>query len=277
MTAGWLRTVVGVALVLCCQAPARWAEAEPAAAQPGSTEQQARTAFERGRIHYDNGEFAPAAEAFEQAYKLSGREGLLYNIYLAYRDAGSEEQAAEALRSYLTRVEVVENRAQLESRLKALDAGIAQRQQEQADAAKLDEQRRAADSQKPVLLPDAARTSEPRPRWWLVPVSVMGAGAALSLSAVVTGVMAQDKANELEDNCRAGQCDERFRATADSGHTLAVVTDVLLFGGLATAAVGGALLYFKRPREAPPAAQPRTSASVVCTRAVCGGSVALRF
>jgi hypothetical protein len=93
----------------------------------------------------------------------------------------------------------------------------------------------------------------------------------------VTGVMAESKANELEDNCRDGQCDEKYRSTADSGHTLAVVTDVLLFGGIATIAVGGALLYFKRPRETAPTAQPRASGSVVCTRSLCGGSVALRF
>lgn len=276
MRSGWLSCGVWIALVLVSFTPPRTAQAQNAA--PAGSEQQARTAFESGRIHYDNGEFDAAASAFEEAYELSGREGLLYNIYLAYRDAGAEEQAAEALRSFLTRVEVIENRAQLESRLKALDAGIQQKRAEQAEAQRLEEQRRSQEQQK-VAAAVAAPSSEfaPKPRWWLVPVSVMGAGGALALSSVVTGVMAQNKANELEDNCPAGQCDERYRSTADSGHTLAVVTDVLLFGGLATVAVGGALLYFKRPREAPPAAESRASAAVVCTRSVCGGSVALRF
>ena len=63
-----------------------------------SPENQAREAFERGRIHYDNGDFARAAGAFEEAYKLSGREGLLYNLYLAYRDANEQENLFRAVK-----------------------------------------------------------------------------------------------------------------------------------------------------------------------------------
>jgi tetratricopeptide (TPR) repeat protein len=277
MRSGWLSSALWIALVFVSLTPPTAAVAQ-SSATPAGNEQQARTAFERGRIHYDNGEFDAAAAAFEEAYRLSGREGLLYNIYLAYRDASAEEQAAEALRSFLAHVEVIENRAQLESRLKALDEGIRQKQAEQAEAQRLEEQRRNEEQHRlatTVVAPSAE--AAPKPRWWLVPVSVMGAGGALALGSVVTGVMAQNNANQLEDNCHAGQCDERFRSTADSGHALAVTTDVLLFGGLATVAVGGALLYFKRPREAAPAPEPRTSAAVICTRSLCGGSVALRF
>src|SRR5690606_25712958 len=121
-------------------------------------ENQAREAFERGRIHYDNGDFARAAAAFEEAYKLSGREGLLYNLYLAYRDANEQEKAAEALRNYLVKVEVIENRAQLESRLKALEAGIAQRK---ADDAREAEAQRRADEQRAQA--SASASQQPAP------------------------------------------------------------------------------------------------------------------
>src|SRR5262245_31875642 len=71
---------------------------------PDSAEGRARESFNRGRIHYENGEFEAAALAFEEAYGLSGRHALLYNLYLAYRDANNQEKAAEALKNYLDRV-----------------------------------------------------------------------------------------------------------------------------------------------------------------------------
>lgn len=246
---------------------------------------QAREAFERGRIHYDNGEFAKASGAFEEAYKLSGREGLLYNLYLAYRDANEQGKAAEALRGYLAKVEVIENRAQLEARLKALDEGIAQRKA--AEAAKAEQERerereraeqeraaqQAAAASQPLAPPVAA---PPKDKWWLVPVAVMSGGGALMLGGVVTGVMANSRSSELEDKCVDGQCPPDLKSTADSGKTLALVTDVLLFGGLATAVAGGVLLFLKKPKEQAPA-KAGPSANVSCSRSGCAGTVSLQF
>jgi tetratricopeptide (TPR) repeat protein len=251
------------------------AQARPAApATASGTEQQAREAFERGRIHYENGEFAKASVAFEEAYQLSGRPGLLYNLYLAYRDANEPEKAAEALRAYLAKVEVVENRPQLEARLRALDEGIAQRK-----AAQAAEAAQRAQTPEPSAPPPPPPPSEPAPsgHWWLMPVSVMGAGGVLMLASIPTGVMANNKANDLESECKNGFCpDPGLKSTADSGKTLALVTDVLLFGGLATAAVGGVLLLLKkRKKDTSTDTGPR--AGFACSRAGCAGNVSLRF
>jgi tetratricopeptide (TPR) repeat protein len=265
-------------------APAQATPAAPSGA-PTGTENQAREAFERGRIHYDNGDFARAAGAFEEAYKLSGREGLLYNLYLAYRDANQQEKAAEALRNYLAKVEVIENRAQLESRLKALEAGIAQRKADEAREAeeqKRNEEQRAQ-HEKELAAQKAAAQSAPADaaaedkKWWLTPVIVMAAGGALMVGSLPTGLMANSKAKKLEDECPSGKgCDPSLKSTADSGKTLAVVTDVLLFGGLATVAVGGVLMLLKRPKTQR-AADDSPRANVSCTRAGCAGTVSMRF
>jgi tetratricopeptide (TPR) repeat protein len=278
MTSRWL--AVGLLLCLCGQLPSGRVSAQARPASPAaSTEVQAREAFERGRIHYDNGEFAKASVAFEEAYKLSGREGLLYNLYLAYRDANEQEKAAEALRQYLARVEVIENRAQLEARLKALDEGIAQRKAAEAAEAAERERAAAAAAAAPVAAASQApgQAAEPAPgRWWLVPVTVMSAGGALMLGSIATGVMANNKAKELEDGCDGNMCTSDLKSTADSGKTLAVVTDVLLFGGLATAAVGGVLLLLKKPKK-DARADSAPEAHFACTRAGCAGGVSLRF
>jgi hypothetical protein len=259
------------------------AAAAPAAA-PSSTEIQAREAFERGRIHYDNGDFPRAATAFEEAYRLSGRDGLLYNLYLAYRDANNQDKAAEALRSYLTKVEVIENRPQLESRLKALDEGIAQRKarealeaEERASESRQQAERDAAAKQAAASPSPAAPPPEENKKWWLPGVAVAAGGAALMLGSIGTGVMASSKASELEDKCPTKKdCDPSLKSTADSGKTMAVVTDVLLFGGAAVVVVGGVLLLLKRPKKGA-SKQDTAKADVSCTRAGCYGAVTLRF
>lgn len=273
---------------LPAQAQAKPSQAKPAAEQAkpagSTTEAQAREAFERGRIHYDNGDFPRAAAAFEEAYKLSGREGLLYNLYLSYRDANEDEKAAEALRAYLTKVEVIENRAQLEARLKALDAGIAQRKAAEAkQAAERERLAREQAAQKAAAeaAAEKAAASTPAPveedkRWWRTPVIVMGAGGALMAGSLVTGLMSNAKQKDLEDQCEGKVCDPSLKSTADSGKTLALVTDVLLFSGAATVVVGGVLLLLKKPRKKPDVeATPR--ANVSCTRTGCFGRVSMRF
>ena len=65
----------------------------------------ARMRYQAGLAKYDAGLFAEAAEEFEAAYQASPRPELLYNIYLARRDAGQTERAIDALRRYLPHVD----------------------------------------------------------------------------------------------------------------------------------------------------------------------------
>jgi tetratricopeptide (TPR) repeat protein len=269
MRAGsWLAAVaLGIAIV---SSGARvHAQATPTQAVD---ETQAREAFSRGRIHYDNGEFDQAATAFEEAYSLSHRHALLYNLYLAYRDANQQEKAAEALRNYLDRVEVIENRPQLEARLKALEDGIAARKAQEAAKAQA---AAAPSSNAAATHSEASLGEEPENKhWWVTPVILGSAGAAVMVGGVATGLMANSKQKELDDKCMNGTCDPSLKATADSGKTLALVTDILLSGGGAALVVGTVLFFVKKPKSSE---QPSTSASAVCTPRLCGGSVAVRF
>src|ERR1700748_2588956 len=109
-------TTLLVGLALCTAQP-RIAHAQPSAqAAPGAPsaddEEKARGHFRLGRAYYDNGDFAQAAIEFEAAYRISGKAALLYNIYLAYRDASDTRHAADALRKYLQLEQKIENRGQ---------------------------------------------------------------------------------------------------------------------------------------------------------------------
>ncbi|MDB4988974.1 MAG: hypothetical protein JWN04_4152 [Myxococcaceae bacterium] len=245
---------------------------------PPVNEKAARDAFERGRVFYDAGAFDQASSSFEEAYRLSGRDQLLYNIYLSYRDANQPAKAAEALRGYLAKVPNVDNRAQLESRLAALDQGL-QREREQRDA-----QARAQAAPQPlpaaavVPVPVAApvaRAHEPRSARFWAGVSLVSVGGALMLTSIATGVMAHNDASKLKDHCTGKVCDDSLKSTADSGRTLAHTTDGLLFGGLALAAGGTALLFLFGGLERDASAPPPVTA--LCSSHGCVAATTLRF
>jgi len=245
----------------------------PAPGPTAGNEQAARDAFERGRVFYDAGEFDQASSSFEEAYRLSGRDGLLYNIYLANRDANQQEKAAAALRDYLAKVPNIDNRAQLEARLTALEAGLArQREQDQQPLPAV-----AAPTPEPAAPVAPPPATSPRNWRFYAGVSLAAAGGAALLSSIATGVLTNKRESKLEDSCDGKLCDASLEDTADSGKRLAITTDALLFGGIALAGAGAALLVFGGwPRAETRAAHtPRVTAA--CSFDGCLARTSLRF
>jgi hypothetical protein len=266
-------------------------------------EEQARAAFRLGRAHYDNGDFLKAAEQFEKAYRLSKKPELLYNIYVAYRDANMTRQAAEALRGYLTDANDIPNRGQLKSRLESLERAIAEEEQKNAaqpvpSAAPAPGTQTVAERQpaqgKPQSSVQTAAPSEPvaesqpqqpsetpmdaggkgRP---LTPFILMGVGGALVIGSIITGVMASSASSELKDKCPSKEnCDPELKSTKSRGQALAVTTDIMLFGGIATAGVGVVLFFLQSPSESEPSGEPAPVA-LGCGPSGCYGSVRVAF
>lgn len=63
--------------------------------------ERAKTAFEKGKRQYDEQKYEAAAESFKDAYELSERDELLYNIGQAYRRAEQLEKAEDYFQRYL--------------------------------------------------------------------------------------------------------------------------------------------------------------------------------
>ncbi|MBK8942648.1 MAG: PEGA domain-containing protein [Polyangiaceae bacterium] len=95
---GWGSAVCGASLLF---ASAAWAQ--PAAA-PADATAKARALFDAGGRAYDRGQFDVALEAFEQAYGLVKRDGLLFSMAQAHRRLFNETRAPshrdEAIRLY---------------------------------------------------------------------------------------------------------------------------------------------------------------------------------
>lgn len=212
-------------------------------------DERARASFRLGSQYYEDGRFAEAAAEFERAFGLSGRTALLYNAYLAYRDAQDQENAARALRGFLANDEEIENRALLEARLAALEEQLASARERdaaaEASAAEIEEARRRADEAEERF---AARSSGTRP-WW--PWVMTGAGAALVIVAIPLGAVAASDADALRADCNAGNgCNPVVnldgRRSAIQG--MAAASDALwVIGGVAAAS--GLVLALTLPDE----------------------------
>lgn len=235
-------------------------------ATPEMLDAEARARFELAMVHIDNGRFEEAAGEFHQAYELSGRDGLLYNEFLAWRDGGFFERAVVALTSYLETVpEDDENRPNLEARLRALQARLASAgdgEREDTTAPTPAEE----DSPSENAAPEAPRTS-PHP----VGYALIGVGAAIAIAGAIVGGVALSLSDELAGACAGGVCPEDRRGDLDTGPALALSADVLLPVGAVTAVVGLILLFTVTEEEAAP------SAAVACDGSGCFGALGGTF
>lgn len=250
-----------------------WGLAPRGASAQGDADAQARAHFAAGSGYYAEGRFADAAREFERAFELSGRPGLLHNIYLARRDLGDQRGAADALRRYLAEAADIqpETRALLGSRLEALERSIAE--QEAAEAAAADQA--------------AAAPAQPAPAeekgMGIVPGAVvLGAGGAVLAVSLVQGLRARHTRDEYDTICaRSGFPDQclasdavRLGELADDFRRQRNSAWGLLAGGAATAGVGTVLLVLGLGGDGEPDA---TTADVSCSGDGCTLFVRGRF
>lgn len=210
---------------------------------------RARGAFRLGRQYYEQGQFEEAAIEFERAYGLSGRGQLLFNAYLAYREAGDDANAARTLRGYLSEVPDAPDRTHLQARLESLEATItaeqerAAQQRAQAEAARLE-----AEEAQRRLEEERNRPRSARP-WW--PWLVVGGGLAVAGVGITLGAIAMQDASTLR-----GDCDPMMRCAPSVAlearrpgiQAMAMAADALWIGG-AVIGITGIILVFAMPDD----------------------------
>jgi hypothetical protein len=104
----------------------------------------------------------------------------------------------------------------------------------------------------------------------------MAGGGALMLGGVITGILTLGIESDLESQCDAmGRCPESARSDRDSGETLALVTDVLLIGGVVVVGVGVALFLLDDGDAGVETESPQAAAA--CGPDGCAASLRVRF
>ncbi len=270
-SAQFLRTAVVAAWIVGTAAPAaaQATTAQPTAAtaqDASEREREAQVRYQLGTVHYGAGRFAAAAEEFERAHALSGRDALLYNAYLAWREAGDTFHAAAALRRFLAGTADLEpeRRQHLERRLAALDAAVA------AGAAPAAEPEREplADASAPAsiepealpIAPLAPMASTEGEGLSVVPgIVAISLGAGALIAAGISGLVALDIAAAHDSTCSGGSSGTRCPVGYDQGPVVErfeLHRDVAwgLFGGGLAVLASGAILLAIGATDDPPVA-----------------------
>lgn len=117
-------------------------------------------------------------------------------------------------------------------------------------------------------------------RFGVWPYALMGGGAAVFATGLVTGLIANSKANDLDEQCTSmvdaeGRriCEPGLEDTRDSAETLATVTDVLWISGLVVAGAGVTLFILNEPE----AESSAPSLEAGCFASGCGLRASGRF
>ncbi|MEZ4338422.1 MAG: tetratricopeptide repeat protein [Sandaracinaceae bacterium] len=195
-----------------------------ASAQAGGTaDQQALQLYEQGSAAYTEGRYEDAVRMFSDAYRLSPRPLLLYNLANAYERIGRYPEAVQMLEGYLPHAQLNE-RATIQSRIQNLQARIA--------AGEGTTERSRGGGGNGALLGAG--------------IGVAAGGVALVAAGIVFGVLALDARSGVQGDgapCRE-DADGRLFCTAGAesriadAELFALLADIGMIGGGVVAAAG---------------------------------------
>ncbi len=127
VAAAALIAALTLALTLAPAAHAQDASPPPSGQEPAQTDaldEAARLTFESAREAFVAGDYETALVRFRQAYQLSNRPGLLYNIAQTLDRLRRDEETVQALRDYLAAYPAAPNRSEVEARIRVLEATL---------------------------------------------------------------------------------------------------------------------------------------------------------
>ncbi len=213
---------------------------------------KAKKLFKKGDKAYAEGDYETALEAFQEAYELSHREALLYNIGNTYERLGKPADAADALERYLPHAkkaekEIVDKRIE-NLKKRAQEEAEAERKRQEAERAKAE---KAEKAKRDVPAPAPTKKSPGRDNtlaYVLLGVGVVGVG-----SGTFFGFKALGARSDAEADCKGSLCSDAAKDALDRDKTYSLLTDVSFGIGLVSAGVGTYLLLSgdkEKPSEA---------------------------
>jgi len=241
------KTCIRVGLVVCVALMMTTLPREAAGQLTAEQKNQARTHFKAGQAFLQMERYAEAIEEFNKAYEITQDKLVMGQVAAAYEKAGDYEAALKAMELYREALPPDE-RGSAEGFIKKYKQAIADGKSKKltlpsekkpvvpAKAAEEEEE----GTKPPAEEPDEEPGKSKRFYTWIA----AGAAGALALSALVVGLNAQSKYDELSDTCKPN-CPQ---SDVDSVETRALVTDIL-WGTAAAAAVTAGVLYFLEGRK----------------------------
>lgn len=218
--------------------------------------EQARQAVADAQALYEANRFEEAGAAFEAAYDVTAHPSMIYNAYVAYRDAGLPREALRTLRRHLQLIAANDpERPRLEARLRGLEQQVA-----------------ALDRGGPREQPGPTETTDEDAAAPQVdsgpdltgPIVLLSVGGAALVAGAVMGGVTMAEHDAFVADCAPEGCGE-LAAEASRGQALALASDVVLAAGGAIA-VAGLVWLIVSATSAP----EQASAAMRCGPRGCG-------
>lgn len=220
-------------------APVARAQTETSTPSTQHVDEDARLHFELGRRAFARADYELAATEFEEAWRLSERPELHYNLFLVYHELDRDEDALRELRLYIPSETDAEVREHLEQRAARIERALADRVAPAEEAGPPPETIDLGETvvvpvEEPPPPPPASSDSD-----LLVGLGIAGLGAAaIALGVTIgTGVMALDQRHALDASCAPSCSGDEVAST----RTLALASDVSL-GVAGPLGIAGAIL-----------------------------------
>jgi tetratricopeptide (TPR) repeat protein len=205
----------------------------PAAAQD---DERARLHFESGRSYFAEGAYERALQEFQQAYTLSERPALLFNIGQTEERLAMYEEAAQTFERYLAAVPNDENRAVLERRI----ANLRERAQGRATQPHTEPLPEPQATTGPRTATQTPSTSGGNDGLVLGGIAALAVGGAALVTWAILGGLALGEQSEIENGCYPTRsCTPADVADMDA---FALGADIMWPVGAVAAGVGVALL-----------------------------------
>lgn len=246
MTARSIGAALAALVVLATAAPA--ATAAPKS-EKAATDTRARELFQKGDKDYAEGRYDEAYKEFQEAYDLSGRAQLLFNISNALERLGRYQEAAEALEKYLSSGKV-KDKDVVQKRITNLKKRVEEKKAEDDAAEKKRQEEAAAAAAKPdPVTPPPPPPPPPKP-FPILPVALLGAGGVAITCAGIFGVLTLGARSDADAGCKDGAggrlCTAPGQDASDRDKTFGLVTDIALVSGIVLAGVGAYFLFVKK-------------------------------
>ncbi len=239
-------------------------------AQGDTADELARRHFESGAAYLEESDYENALRAFQKAYELSKRPEILLNIATVQERRGDIAGALSALRDYLAvapegePVDTVQLRIQNLEKRQPNDPPPAAPPAQPATPPEPP----AVSAPPPASAPPAPAAPSTRPG--RTPIFVaFGIGAVAAGGAVITGVLAQNKYDDLKSSCSPNCSDSALSPARGLALSSTLLTGAAVIG----VGVGVTLLVLEKPSE-PQARGPRLQLALTPTP---GGAAAHAF
>jgi tetratricopeptide (TPR) repeat protein len=213
--------------------------ADPPEEDAAARDARAREHFQGGAEALGQGRYEFALAAFQEAYRLSQRPGLLYNIALAHDRLRQDREALDAYERYLAEAGEIGNRAEVERRVDVLRRTLAT--SEQSAQTEATESAGGAESGTVSLVETTTAAPADDGGTDLLPWVVIGASGAVAITGAVLFIVGRGDSANVED-APPGSSWSEYEAASDRGGLFQTLGVVAMAAGLAGVAAGVGLL-----------------------------------